>query len=563
MDFTEKPKRIFISGHRNPDIDSIMSAYALAELRRRQNPSTEFIPICPGFLPERAAFLFRRFNVTPPEIRHDVFLRMRDLVRTTPLAITAGTPLFEAVNLLRQSEMLQLPVIDSAGKYLGMLSSVALLSQLLNITSNDAECFTGRRIFSSVEMICRVLDGEIITARERAQEQDFDVYVAAMHAESFTRHVPVERKDNLAVIVGDRPRIYEHALNLRIRLLIVTNPRELTPEFIRRAEEQGVSVIRTQLDSASVIRRLKFSIPVERTNIEAESTFTLSPDDRLRDHRKRILRAATEIVPVIDHEGFFFGSLHKKQLSETSPYGVILVDHNEPLQYLPGVDELPVVEVVDHHRISMFCSENPIRFTGDVVGSTCTLVAKMFRSEGETLSPQLAGLLLGGLVADTLQLKSPTTSETDREICAWLEKHCNVKAEQLMQEMLQIGSALMSCSANDVISGDRKDYTDGRYKFALSQVEETDLSLLRSRKQELIAQMKFRLEVENLSFFALLVTDAVHEISELLIIGECEVIRALPYEQIEENIFSLPGVLSRKKQLLPQMLSICSALQHN
>lgn len=562
MDFKEKPKRIFISGHRNPDIDSIMSAYALAELRRRRNPDTEFIPICPGVLPERAAFLFRRFNVTPPEIRHDVFLRMRDLVRPTPV-IEAGTPLFDAVNRLRESGMLQLPVIDSDGKYLGMLSSVALLSQLLNITGGDAECFTGRRIFSSIEMICRVLDAEIVTEREKALKQDFDVYVAAMHSDSFASHVPVERKDNLAVIVGDRPHIYENALNLRIRLLIVTNPRELTKEFVSRAREQGVSVIRTQLDSASVIRRLKFSIPVEHTNIEAENTLTLSPDDRLRDHRKRILRAATEIVPVLSHESIFLGSLYKKQLSEPSPHGMILVDHNEPLQYLPGVDELPVLEVVDHHRISMFCSENPIRFTGDVVGSTCTLVARMFQSENETLSPQLAGLLLGGLVADTLQLKSPTTSDLDRRICSWLEGLCKVSAEQLMQEMLKIGSALMSRSANDVISGDRKDYTDGRYKFALAQVEEPDLSLLRARKQELVAQMKFRLEVENLSFFALLVTDAVHEISELLIVGDSEVIRALPHEQVEESIFSLPGVLSRKKQLLPQILSICSALQRD
>lgn len=563
MNLAEKPKRIFISGHRNPDTDSIMSAYALAELRRRHHPEIEFVPICPGLLPERAAFLFRRFGITPPAVHHDVFLRIRDLLRPVP-TIRAGTPLFDAVNTLRESGQLQLPVADSSGKYLGMLSSVALLSQLLNITtSEDAECFTGRRIFSSIEMICRVLDAEPVTVCNADTPQDFDVYVAAMHADSFARHVPVERKDNLAVIVGDRPRIYQRALALQVRLLIVTDPRELSESFIRQAAEQGVSVVRTQLDSASVIRRLKFSIPVEHAQTEAQKTFTLSPNDRLRDYRKKIMRAATDLVPVVDDTGMLLGAVYKNQLSEPSPHSMILVDHNEPLQYLPGVEELPVVEVVDHHRISMFRSETPIRFTGDIVGSTCTLVAQMFRSDNETLTPSLAGLLLGGLISDTLLLKSPTTAELDREICAWLESVSGVKAESLMLEMMKIDSALMTQSANDVISGDRKDYTDGHYKFALSQVEETDLQLLHTRKRELLAQMKFRLEVEKLSFFALLVTDAVHEISVMLIIGDNEVIRALPHEKIEESMYSLPGVLSRKKQLLPQLLSICTALQRD
>lgn len=559
MNLTDQPKRIFISGHRNPDTDSIMSAYALAELRRRQHPEIDYIPICPGLLPERAAFLFRRFGVTPSAIHHDVFLRIRDLIRPVP-AICAGTPLFDAVNTLRASGQLQLPVVDAAGKYMGMLSSIALLSQLLNITGEDAECFTGRRIFSSIEMICRVLDAEPVTICKADLQQDFDVYVAAMHADSFAKHVPVERKDNLAIIVGDRPRIYQRALALQVRLLIVTNPRELSETFIRQAEEQGVSVIRTQLDSASVIRRLKFSIPVEHTQIEAGSTFTLAPEDRLRDYRKKIMRGSGELVPVTDASGTLLGAIYKKQLSEASPCGMILVDHNEPSQYLPGVEELPVVEVVDHHRISMFRSETPIRFTGDIVGSTCTLVARMFRSADEAIPPPLAGLLLGGLISDTLLLKSPTTAPLDREICAWLEQISGVSAESLMLEMLRIDSALMTQSANDVLSGDRKDYTDGHYKFALSQVEETDLQLLHARKRELLAQMKFRLEVEKLSFFALLVTDAVHEISELLIVGDNEIIRALPHEKIEENIYSLPGVLSRKKQLLPQMLSLCAAL---
>lgn len=562
MERSKAPKCIFISGHRNPDVDSIASAYVLATLRRRHFPHTKIIPICPGVLPERAAFLFKRFGLDAPEEHHDVFLRMRDLLRPAP-AIEAGTTLFDAVNRLRESPMLRLPVVSTDGKYLGMLSSVALLSQLLHIGDNESESFTGRRIYSSISLICRVLEAEVLSMHNATAKQDFDVYVAAMSPENFARHVPVDRNDKLAVIVGDRPRIHDCAAEHKIRLLILTGPGEIDASTLERARNAGVSVIRTDLDSASVTRRLKFSIPVEHAAIASDDTLVLSPDDRLRDFRKKMLRAPTELFPVVDTSGTLLGVVYKKQLSEVSPHSMILVDHNEPTQYLPGVEELPVIEVVDHHRISMFSSENPIRFTGDTVGSTCTLIAKMFRSENAELSPQLAGLLLGGLISDTLLLKSPTTSPIDREICAWLEMLCGVDARTLMTEMMQIESALTTKSANTVISGDRKDYHDGRYKFALAQVEETDLALLHARKNELAAQMQFRLEVENLSFFALLVTDATHEISELLIIGDSDVIRALPYEKLEENIFSLPGVLSRKKQLLPQMLSICSTLQRD
>lgn len=562
METHNDPKCIFISGHRNPDVDSIASAYALADLRRHYFPHTKIIPICPGVLPERAAFLFKRFGLETPEERHDVFLRIRDLMRP-PAAIEAGTTLFDAVNRLRESATLRLPVVDSSGKYLGMLSSVALLSQLLNIGDNEGDGFTGRRIYSSVSLICRVLEAEVLSIRDAETEQDFDVYVAAMSPENFVRHVPVNQSEKLAIIVGGRTRIHACAVENKIRLLIITGSDAIDSSILEQAKRAGVSVIRTGLDSASVTRRLKFSIPVEHAELASEKNLVLAPDDRLRDFRKKMLRAPTELFPVVDSAGMLLGIVYKKQLSEPSPHSMILVDHNEPTQYLPGVEELPVVEVVDHHRISMFYSENPIRFTGDTVGSTCTLVAKMFRSENIGLAAPIAGLLLGGLISDTLLLKSPTTSPIDREICTWLESLCGVDAQTLMREMMQIESALTTKSATDVISGDRKDYHEGRYKFALAQVEETDLNLLHTRKHELIAQMKFRLEVESLSFFGLLVTDATHEISELLIVGDNDVVRALPHEKLEENIFSLPGVLSRKKQLLPQMLSICAALQRD
>lgn len=549
----------YISGHRNPDADSVASAYALAELRRAQNPEADYVPVCPGVLPERAAHLFRRFGATPPQQRNDVHLRMKDLLSTAPVVL-AGTSLFDAVNLLRERGVQQLPVTDGNGRYLGMLSALSLLSRLLNIGTDDGDSFAGRRIRSSVSLMRRVLDAEMPSAFDADEIRDFDVYVAAMRAESFEDHIPARENKNLVVIVGDRPEILWKGIDNGVRLLVVTGTRDVPGGVIASARLHGVSVLKTRLDSATVTRRLKFSMPVELAEISSAGTLALAPDDRLRDFRTRILRSSSEIFPVVESGGTLAGVVYKKTLSEPPPYRMILVDHNEPEQRIPGSEELSVVEIVDHHRIGTIGTSQPIRFTADVVGSTCTLVAKMFRDAGVPVGAATAGILLGGLISDTLVLKSPTTTPLDREICADLESISGVSARELMDELLKIDSPLAAKGVRDVLNGDRKDYACGRRRFALAQVEESNLQLLFLRKAELEREMRDACAAGGISFFGLLVTDAVRETSDLLAVGDEEILRALHYERVADGVFSLPGVLSRKKQLLPQMLAVLSEL---
>lgn len=552
----------YISGHRNPDADSIASAYALAELRRVQNPEANYAPVCPGVLPERVAHLFRRFGVKPPPRKNDVYLRMRDLCVPAP-AVSAGTSLFDAVNRLRKLGLQQIPVTDGRGRYLGLLSALSLLSRLLGIGSADSESFIGRRIRSSIALMRRVLEAEMPASFSEDELRDFDVYVAAMRAETFEDHIPVRENRNLAVIVGNRTDILWKVIDNGVRLLIVTGAEEIPGGVVAAARLRGVSVLKTGLDSATVTRRLKFSMPVEQAEMSAAGTLTLSPDDRLRDFRARIMKSPSELFPVVGGNGLLEGVIYKKTLSEEPPYRMILVDHNEPEQRIPGAEELPVAEIVDHHRIGTIGTAHPIRFTGDVVGSTCTLVAKMFFEAGVPVSAPTAGILLGGLISDTLVLKSPTTTALDREICARLEKISGVPARELMEDLLKIDSPLTAKSARDVISGDRKDYASGRFRFALAQVEESNLQLLRLRRDELAAEMETACRADGLHFFGLLVTDAVRETSDMLAVGENEIIRALHYARAEDGIFSLPGVLSRKKQLLPQMFAVLSELEGN
>lgn len=552
------PYRVLVSGHRNPDIDSLAAAAALAELRRRQG-YPDIAALCPGVLPERAAALFRRFRLKPPAACNDVYTRVRDVIATVPV-IRTGTTLLDAVGMLRDSGRPRLPVTDGEGRFLGMLSSLALLSELLGVGSDAGSSLTGRRIRTSLRLIQRVLEARELTGFDQDSPQEFEVYVAAMSLDSFEEHLPKGNNRELAVIVGDRPEIHLRALNRRLRLLIVTGERPVEPLILESAARDGVSILQTKLDSASVIRRLKFSVPVEFSGVPLPE-LVLSPEERLRDVRTRILNQPGDVIPVVDADGLFRGAVFKSACTNPPPFRMILVDHNELEQSLPGVEEIPVIEVVDHHRIGMMPTATPIRFTGDVVGSTCTLVAAMYRSSGESLSADMAGLLLGGIVSDTLLLKSPTTADLDRRMCEWLEKVSGVTGAELMEELMRIDSPLASKPAAEVIGQDRKDYTEGRYRFALAQVEESNLELLHQRKEELVAEMNRAAARDKLDFFGLLVTDAVRECSELLMTGSSEVLRNLPYTRIGDGLWSLPGVLSRKKQLLPQVIAVISALQ--
>lgn len=550
--------RIFVSGHRNPDIDSIASAYALAELRRRQGVK-QITAVCPGMLPERAAWLFKRFGVKPPDSRNDIHVRLSDMADDRVPVIEADTTLLDAVTVLKDSAMPRLPVVEKDKTFLGMLSPLTLLSKLLNVGCDSENSLTGRRVHSSIRLIRQVLNAETLTCFEDEAIQDFCVYVAAMSQDNFEKHLP-QTHHELAVIAGDRPEIHIRALARPIRLLIVTGNCPVEKLIVDEAEKRRVTILRTPYDSASVIRRIKFSMPVRFADF-AEDSFLLSTHDLLRDVRSDVLSAPEDVYPVIGDDAKLAGVVTKRQFNAPPPFRMILVDHNETAQGIPGLEEIPVIEVVDHHRIGMMPTAQPIKFTGDIVGSTCTLVAMMYRASGESLTPECAGILLGGVVSDTLNLRSPTTAPLDHRMCEWLEKISGVKGADLMADLMKLDSPLISKSAEEVINGDRKNYEDNHFCFAVAQVEENNLELLHQRLPELERAVSEAVRQDSLDFFALLVTDPVRGNSELLMEGLPAVLKRMPYSRTPDGIFLLPGVLSRKKQLLPQLLSITSGSQ--
>ena len=423
--------KTYVCGHRNPDVDSVMSAYALADLRRRTGMA-EVEAISAGLLPERAKWVFAHFGVEPVRVKRDVYVRVRHLIDRSVPTIDADVPLVDALRKLEASGESSLPVRAADGSFAGMLSPAKLLNFFLT-------------------------------------------------------------KGDLTIPVGRAP-LHHCAL-------------------------------------------------------------TLNENDPLHDIRQAAVRSSHNHFHVVDERGKLLGTVLKRAFAEEPPYRIILVDHNETDQGIPGLDEVPVVEVVDHHRIAFAATRDPIRYTADVVGSTCTLVARMFRAAGEEPTREVAGALIAGIVSDTLTFQSPTTTDADRSLCAWLEKICGETAEDLMGGMLSIASPLQSMSADEAISSDAKTYGHAGRKFVLAQIEETQMANFHRHVDDLAAAMDRKIGAEALDFMGLMVTDPVRGCSELLFRGADGVRRALPYRRGPHDVLVLPGVLSRKKQLLPEILS--------
>ncbi len=554
----QKNCETIVIGHRNPDTDSIAASYAMAELKTALGmPNVK--AACAGLPGARTEYLFERFGVALPQVLSDVYPRVGNIANPDFPRLTCGDSLYHALELLGTHHVPRLPVIDKNNTYCGMLCLYSLLGDLLNINQQErSTALTGRVVHSSIELICQVIEAEALYIRDSAEAQDFEVYVAAMNIDSFKEHIPRQKPQSLAIVVGDRVDVHLMAVNSNARLVIVTGSRKVDPVILQAAEGRGVSMIKTSLDSATVIRRLKFSCPVD---VAMTRVNPYMAEDRLSDIRGEIMREHDDVFPVTDSDGFFAGAFRKQDMEIAASRNLILVDHNEFDQAVAGVEELPVVEVVDHHRFGMPPTHTPIKINCDIVGSSCTLLTEMYRASGVVPSPATAGVMMGGIVTDTLMLRSPTATGRDRTALEYLQSISGVDPEQLLEDIFKVGSLISRSTPEHVVGADCKVFHHrDKISFALAQVEEVGFDEFYAQRLKLQEAAENMRKEKGLDFFGLLVTNVVEENSILLAVGNQTLLKKMPYRKIRSNLWDLPGILSRKKQLLPQMLKLLDEL---
>jgi len=382
-----------------------------------------------------------------------------------------------------------------------------------------------------------------------------------MKAASFAARLPNYPPEKVAVVVGDREDIQRLAIEGRVRVVVVTGGLEVAPEIRDLAQRHEVSLLLSPHDSATTAMLCRAAITVE--HMLRQDFLTFHDGERLADVRALAAESSFQAFPVLDDEERVVGILSKSDFLKKVERKLILVDHNELSQAVHGADEVEIVEIIDHHRIGAFSTAQPILFRNEPVGSTSTIVADCFCRYGVDLPPPVAGLLLAGLVSDTLNLTSPTTTQRDAEILAWLEKKSGVNAAEFTDKLFSSGSVLVSLPAEKAITTDCKEYLEDGRRFSVAQIEELGFDAFWKRQGEVNRALDAYRTANGYLFSALFVTDVVQQVSLLLVAGPAKLVKAIQYPEVAGGVFQLNGIVSRKKQLLPYLTETLARLTAN
>jgi len=545
---------VFVFGHRNPDTDAICSAIAYADLLQATT-RPDAVAACCGPPNKRTEYVLERAGLPAPRIVMDVRPSAEDACRRNTVTASFGDSFHEAYERMQAADLRAIPVVDADRRVVGVLSVLHLMDLFFR---GDGDPLKLRTVTTCLQKIHDVLGGSFQHVLRPEQRDELLVMVGAMSAEGFTERMERFPAERLIVVCGDRPTIQIPAIERGVRALVLTGGFALSSGLAELARIRQVSVIRSPFDTVNTVLRLKssqFIDPVVDTDV-----LTVPAKSSVADARGVVERSPQPVFPVVDDDGRLVGMAFKTDLINPPRPRLVLVDHNELSQAVSGADEADIVEVLDHHRLGGgLKSTQPIRFINEPVGSTCTLVARQFRAAGLVPRPGIALCMASGIISDTLFLRSPTTTDTDRDALDWLRGLCEVDLERYAREFFEIGSALRSSLPAAVIGEDCKEFTEQGVRFSISQIEETGFDLFWERKDELRAALEDFAARHRLDFSALLVTDVVSNGSLLLLSRESAAWEEINYPRLGRGLYDLKNVVSRKKQLLPLLAQLIAS----
>lgn len=545
---------LYVFGHKNPDTDAICAALAYAEFLRKTSQPQAIAASC-GPPNQRTEFALQRAGLAPPRMIMDVRPEVGAFCNRKPVVAYDDEVFAEVYERMKQNNVTAMPVLDRDGKLMGLLT---LLDLMKVIFEGDSDSLTARKVTSSVSKINQVLHGQLKNPVRPDAIDDLLVIVGAMSAEGFTERLHQHPASQLLVVSGNRPTIHLPALEHGVRVLVVTGGYELSSGLMQLAKLNGVTVISCAHDTATTTMRIKSARRIASA-VQAVC-LTLPASLPIAQARTLVARTRQKLFPVLDDQGKLVGVLSKSDLVNPPKPQLVLVDHNELSQAVDGAEESEIIEVLDHHRLGgSLRSEQPIRFINEPVGSTCTLVARQYRAAGIEPDKSLALCMAAGIISDTLHLRSPTTTDVDRQTLNWLSQFTQIDLAQFSRDFFAIGSSLRTHSASGVVREDCKEFEDRGHRFSISQIEETGFELFLQRREELLTALIELSRQKRLDFSALLVTDITTNGSLLLVAGDGDLLEPINYPRLDDGLYQLDGIVSRKKQLLPLITKLLAS----
>ncbi len=553
---TNNPHPTFVVGHKNPDADAICSAIAYAAFKEARGERGYIAARC-GNSNARIDTILGRFQQPLPHYLSDVSPRVHDLMTPGVISVPESATCAEALELIDRHHIRVLPVTNTRRKPIGTVSMVHLGGVFIPRVSEPRLM---RQVHTSLASIARALKGRAIHLVDEKKVEDLFVRLGTMDIRSFwsiseREKIPASQS---IIIVGDRRDVQHRSIELGIRALVITSNLDLDDETIALARAKGVSLIMSPYDSATTAWVVRTASSIER--VIDRNVVTVDPDERIADVRKKF-SVTNHAVLVTNDDGVLTGILTKSDIFKPVQTRLVLVDHNELTQAVAGADEVTIAEIIDHHRLGAMNTAQPILFINEPVGSTCTIVADLFRREGLQPSPAIAGIMMSGLISDTLHLNGPTATGKDAIILAWLSQIAGVNSKELADQIFNSGSVILASPPDKVVRSDFKIYEEEGIRYAVSQVEELGFGNFWQHAKPIANAVQELRDEERLTFAALLVTDINTQNSLLLVKGDPIIIEKIGYPHVEQDeIFDMPGVVSRKKQLIPYLTSLIKQL---
>jgi manganese-dependent inorganic pyrophosphatase len=535
--------QIYITGHRNPDTDSIASAIGYAELKRRLDPGNDYLAVRLGECNAQTRWLLERSGAEEPVFLPHVMPRARDVMQTSFPVTEQDAPLRAAGLEMARADLELVPVVDAQGALTGVLTERALARRYVRETRRTS---TLEDAPTNASAVAAVLEGELVCGDDR--QLSGRVWVQSMDAETDTGIA-----DGDVVVVGNRPAAQLLAIDCGAALVVLSNSVQPPPEVLERAGKRGTTIISSPLDSYVSGRMITLAAPC-RALMEPDP-LTVTPDFLVDDMSEQIKELHYGAAVAIDADNRPVGLITRSDLVAPPRRRVILVDHAEQAQSAAGIGQAEILEILDHHHIGSIETRIPVTATFDPVGSTATLVVERFRQNGLEPSRTTATMLLGAVLSDTVVLNSATTTSRDHAVVEYLERALAVDAHELGRDMFESTADVSELTAEEIVSRDAKRYqVRGGQEICIAQVEVVGDGLL-DRKDELMGALRQGRADKELALYALMVTDVLEKGTEMLVAGDvAAVARSLGVEHSDAMI-ELPGVMSRKKEVAPKLMT--------
>ena len=497
----------------------------------------------------KTKFVLERFGVQPPPLVTDLYPRVSAVMQEVKATISPLATLRELGGVMKEANAKSIAVTNG-----DTLIGIVSVSDLAQRYFDELEMQNLSEAGVSYAGVLRALDGTLVIGQDLEHKVEGRVRIAA--ARTATMLGFLRPRD--IVLVGDRDTAQLACMKQGIACLIVTGNAGISDQVMLAAQESNTIVIRSPYDTYTSARLVNQSIPVGV--IMQQNVISFKPSDLLADIRQVIINTNYRVYPVIDH-GRLVGMINRDRLIVPEKESVILVDHNERSQAVEGIEEAHIIEIIDHHRLGGLETSEPIYIRHEPVGSTATIIASMHWRRGIEIPPHIAGLMLSAIVSDTFLFRSPTATAHDKQIAEKLAKIAGLSLEEYGMEVLRAGAHLDSLTPAEIVQNDLKEFQIGEFRVSISQISALDPGTVLKRRDKIQAALEDERRREGYDISALMITDIMHESTNMIFAGQPVVLITAAFGQPDAaGVVFLPGVMSRKKQVVPPMVEAAREL---